>query len=73
MLTVNVVQLSDDTGVPNATPVAEQLPASADTDTLAGAVSVGFSLSTTVTTCSAVTIFPLPSLAVHVTVVVPNG
>ena len=64
MLTVNVLQLSDDTGVPSATPVAEQLFASAATVTAAGAVIVGFSLSTTVTRKLASAVMPVELVAV---------
>ena len=48
-------------------------PASTFTVTSAGAVIVGSMLSTTVTICVAVAVFPDPSVAVHVTVVLPSG
>ena len=65
-------QLSVTTGEPNATPVAVQLEF-ALTVTAEGAVIVGLVLSTTVTTCVAVAIFPALSVTVHVTVVFPIG
>ena len=65
-------QLSAVTGVPNATPVAAQ-EAFAFTVMFAGAVIVGKVTSVTVTNCVAVFTFPLPSVTVHVTVVVPSG
>jgi hypothetical protein len=65
------VQLSAVTGVPNATLNAAQA-LFAFTVTLAGAVMVGFVLSTTVTVCVAVAVRPEPSITVQVIVVVPN-
>ena len=59
-------------GVPNTTPVAVQAVLVVAV-TLAGAVMVGKTLSTTVTICVAVLIFPDPSVTVQVTVVEPAG
>ena len=57
-------QLSVTTGEPNATPVAVQLEF-ALTVTAEGAEIVGLVLSTTVTTCVAVAIFPALSVTVQ--------
>ena len=59
-------------GFPNTTPVAPQLEVKA-TETDNGAVIVGFIVSKTVTTCVAVVILLLESVAVQVTTVVPIG
>ena len=69
------LQLSEVVGVPNVTfdNAVLHTPASTFTVTSAGAVIVGSMLSTTVTICVAVAVFPDPSVAVHVTVVVPRG
>ena len=66
-------QLSAIVGLPRDTADAVHSPKSAFTLTAAGAVIVGFWLSTTVTVCTAVAVFPNPSVTVHVTVVVPTG
>ena len=66
------IQLSALIGVPKITPVAVQAVLVVAV-TLAGAVMVGKTLSTTVTVCVAVFIFPEPSVTVQVTVVTPNG
>ena len=71
-VTLATEQLSAVTGVPKATPVAVQA-AFALIVKFNGAVIVGFTLSITVTSCVAVAILPDPSVAVHVTVVAPNG
>ena len=65
-------QLSAVVGVPNVTPKAlhEEF---ALTVTAAGAVMVGFCVSFTVTVKLAVLVFPAASVAVYVTVVVPNA
>jgi hypothetical protein len=65
-------QLSAVTGVPKTTPVAVQ-DEFAKAETFAGAVIVGKVVSLTVTVCVAVLMFPLPSVTVQVTVVIPNG
>ena len=72
LVTDVTLQLSFVVGVPRLTPVAVHavfvvvvIPA--------GAVIVGFTLSFTVTSCVAVAVLPLPSVTVHVTVVVPSG
>jgi len=66
-------QLSATVAVPSDTPLAVQSPASAFTVTAAGAVMVGFTLSTTVTVCVAVVVLPDASVAVQITVVRPTG
>lgn len=66
-------QLSATVALPSDTPLAVQSPASAFTVTAAGAVIVGFTLSTTVTVCVAVVVLPAASVAVQVTVVTPTG
>jgi hypothetical protein len=66
-------QLSLVTGLPNATFVAVHVPALALTTTAAGQLIVGFSVSFTVTLCVQVAVFPLVSVTVQVTVVVPFG
>ncbi|GAL69212.1 hypothetical protein JCM19301_2967 [Jejuia pallidilutea] len=72
LVTVDTTQ-SDVVGVPKFTPEAEQSPASADTDILAGQLIVGSTLSITVTVCVQVAVFPEPSVTVQVTIVSPNG
>ena len=71
LVTEATEQLSAVVGVPNETLVAVQ-PVLVVTETAAGAVMVGFTLSVTVTVCVAVAVFPEPSVTVQVTVVVPN-
>jgi hypothetical protein len=71
-VTTTAEQLSLATGNPKLTPVAVH-PALAFTIFGAGAVITGFELSTTVTVCVAVLIFPLPSVTVQVTIVVPKA
>ena len=72
LVTETTEQLSLATGVPNASPVT---PHVADEDTVIadGATIVGKMVSFTVTVCVAVAVFPLASVTVHVTVVLPNG
>ena len=67
--------MSEVVGVPKVTFVNAvlQAPASTFTVTADGAVIVGSILSTTVTTCVDVAVFPLPSVTVQVTVVLPRG
>jgi hypothetical protein len=72
LLTEATEQLSAVTGVPKATLKAAHAEFALMV-TLAGAVIVGFVLSTTVTVCVAVAVWPEPSVTVQVTVVVPNG
>ena len=72
MVTDATEQLSLVTGVPITTEVATHVPASAFTVTVEGAVMVGKVLSTTVIICVAVAVKPLPSVTVHVTVVLPK-
>ena len=67
MDTVATEQLSDDVGVPSATPVASHA-ALAFVVTFAGALIVGALLSSTTTVCVAVVLLPLPSTNVHVIV-----
>jgi hypothetical protein len=69
---VILVQLSLAIGEPKSTPVAVQ-PEFVLTVTADGALIDGFVLSTTVTTCVAVAIFPALSVTVHITVVFPIG
>ena len=71
LVTLATEQLSEVTGVPKTTPVAEQ-PKLAIIVIAVGATIVGFVISVTVTICVAVAVFPLLSVTVHVTVVVPN-
>ena len=71
-VTLATEQLSAVTGVPKETPVAVQ-PLLVVAFTMAGAVIVGLTLSVTITVCAAVDVFPLPSVTVHVTVVLFNG
>jgi hypothetical protein len=72
LVTEATEQLSPVTGVPKTIPVAVQ-PEVVVVTIFAGAVMVGSVVSTTVTTCVAVLIFPEPSVTVQVTVVFPNG
>ncbi len=65
-------QLSAVTVLPKLLITAPQL-AFADTLIAAGAVIVGLMLSTTVTFCVTVVLFPELSVTVQVTTVVPNG
>ena len=71
-VTLATAQLSAATGVPNTTLNAAHA-LFAFTVTFAGAVIVGFVLSTTVTTCVAVAVKPDASVTVQVTVVFPSG
>ena len=71
-VTETTEQLSAVTGVPSTTPVATQA-AFAVTVLLAGAMIDGLIKSTTVTFWVAVALFPLLSITVQVTTVVPNG
>ncbi len=72
MVTEATEQLSAVVGVPRLTPVAVQ-PEFVVTLTVAGQVIVGGTLSVTFTVCVHVAVFPLPSVTVHVTVVLPSG
>ena len=72
LVTEATEQLSVVTGVPSAKPVTAHA-AVAFIVMFAGAVIVGFVLSTTVTTCVAVAVLPAASVTVQVTVVFPNG
>lgn len=71
-VTVTPVQLSLVTGVPRLTPVAVQ-PLLVLATTFAGQEIAGGMLSVTVTVWVQVAVFPLASVAVHVTVVTPFG
>src|SRR5882672_10338519 len=71
LVTVTVPQLSLAVGLPNATPVAKQVPEFTFTVTSVGQVIVGGRLSRTITRCWQVAVFPLPSVAVQVTTLVP--
>src|SRR6266571_1108254 len=71
LLTVTPGQLSAAVGLPSATPVAMQAPRSVPTVRARGALMVGFSWSSTVTSCVAVAVLPAASRAVQVTVVAP--
>src|SRR5207248_2836126 len=71
LVTVTAPQLSLAVGLPRTTPVAKQLPALALTVISAGQVIVGGRLSRTITRCWHVAVFPLPSVAVQVTTLVP--
>ncbi len=61
------------TGLPKLTPLAVHKPASAETVTSAGHVIDGASSSVTVTSKLQVAVFPFPSSATKVLVVVPTG
>ena len=63
--------MSDTIGEPNTTPVAVH-PELTETTTSEGAIILGSTVSLTVTVCVVVALFPLASVTVHVTVVVPN-
>jgi hypothetical protein len=71
-VTVATLQLSAVTGLPKTTLVAV-LPLLAVTVTFAGQVIVGAVASLTVTLCAHVAVFPLPSVTVQMTTVVPSG
>src|SRR6266581_2896405 len=74
LLAVTPGQLSDAVGLPSATPVAAQAPASVPTVRARGAVIVGFSSSVTVTVWTQVAdLFPDASIACQVIVVTPFG
>src|SRR5437867_4667154 len=60
LVTVTVPQLSLAVGLPNATPVAKQVPEFTFTVTSVGQVIVGGRLSRTITRCWHVAVFPLP-------------
>src|SRR6185295_18199699 len=70
-VTLATVQLSLVTGVPRLTFVAVH-PAFADTVTSDGQTIVGFIVSRTITRCVQLFVLPLPSTAVHVTMLVPK-
>jgi len=72
LVTEATPQLSPVIGVPKTTLVAKH-PVFVNAATLAGQVIVGNVSSTTVTICVHVPTLPEPSVAVHVTVVFPNG
>jgi len=69
---IDILQLSDAIGVPRFIPVAKH-PEFVTARTVSGAVIIGFILSNTVTYCTALDEFPLLSVTVHVTVVLPKG
>ncbi len=71
-VTEAIEQLSKVVGFPKTTFVAVQL-VFAIKERFAGATIVGNVTSLTVTVCVADAVLPLPSVTVHVTVVVPNG
>src|ERR671923_274890 len=66
-------QLSVMVGVPRFTPVAKHWSASVLTVTSSGQATAGFWLSRTITSCMQVAVFPLGSVTVQVTVLVPTG
>ena len=66
-------QLSLVVGVPRLTPVAAHLSLSESTATSAGQEIVGNSRSIIVTVCSQVAVFPLLSVTVQLTIVIPIG
>ena len=72
LATVATEQLSEVTGVPNANPVTPHV-ALDETVRADGATIVGFEASVIVTNCVAVSVLPLASLTVQVTVVTPIG
>src|SRR5439155_9117628 len=70
LVTVRIPQLSlVASGAPKLTPVAKHWPVSVLTTRLVGQISVGASVSFTVTVCAQVRRLPLVSTAVQVTVV----
>ena len=69
---ISVSQLSFADIALRSTPTATQ-PSAASTLIAGGQITEGTTLSTTVTNCSHVVLFPESSVMVHVTVVVPNG
>ena len=73
LVTLATLQLSAVVGLPKATPVAIQVPASTLTVTSAGQVIVGSILSITVTVWVQVAVLPEPSVTVQVTVVFPKA
>ena len=72
LVTVTLVQLSVATGFPKFAITAAQFVL-AFTVMFAGAIIVGLVLSSTITFCVAVAVFPALSVTVQVTTVVPNG
>jgi hypothetical protein len=73
LTTVATPQLSEVSGVPKLTPVAEHWPGSVLTVTPAGAVMVGDSVSFTVTVKLHVAVLPAASVAMQLTVLAPFG
>ena len=71
LVTLATVQLSSVTGVPKTTPDTPHV-AVATTVSVAGAIIVGFTVSTTVTNWLTDVELPLVSITVQTTVVVPN-
>src|SRR5207244_2638544 len=71
-VTIRIPQLSFvASGTPRLTPVAKHRPASVLTTRLVGQMSVGDSVSFTVTVCAQVLRLPLVSTTVQVTAVTP--
>ena len=66
-------QLSETSGSPRSISPDSQPLVTVRVLTVGGAMMVGSSLSTTVTVCTAVSVLPLPSTTVHITLVVPTG
>jgi hypothetical protein len=66
-------QLSAVVGEPSVTPLAAQKPGSVPTDTKGGHVIVGASVSLTVTLKTQFAVFPLASVPMQFTAVVPSG
>ena len=73
LVTEATPQLSEVSGVPKSTSVAESSSTPICMLILAGAVIKGCSFSKTVTVCSAVAVLLLPSVTVQVTIVIPTG
>src|SRR5207249_1613493 len=73
LVTPGTPQLSLVVGAPRLTPLAEHLPESVFTVTVAGPVIAGFSVSLTVTVKLVVAALPAASVALQSTVVVPTG
>ena len=71
-ITLVTEQLSVVTGVPNTNPVTPHV-ALDETVIAVGATIVGTAVSSTVTNCVAVAVFPAASITVQVTVVAPIG
>jgi hypothetical protein len=73
LVTITAPQLSFAVGDPKITPVAKHEPTFALTVTSTGQVIIGLCVSLTITVCWQVAVFPLLSIAVQMTRLVPIG